>query len=61
MARIEVLRGFGKSLRSKLGGLSRMQKWYGVSQESSRITGETEGPADELIRKKATGRFRGIT
>jgi len=57
MAKVEILRGFGRTLQRKLGGLSRMQKWYGISPESSK----TEGPADELIRKKATGRFRGIT
>lgn len=53
MARTEILRGFGKSLSRKLGGLSRMQKWYGIPTESR----TEEGPADELIRKKATGRF----
>lgn len=57
MARVEVLLGFGRSLSRKLGGLSRTQKWYGISPEGSR----TEGPTDELIRKKAAGRFRGIT
>lgn len=50
-------RGLGQSLSNRLRGLSRMQKWYGISQESR----TAEGPADELIRKKATGRFRRIT
>lgn len=57
MARVEVLRGLGRSLSRKLGSLSRTQKWYGISPESR--TGE--GPADELIRKKATRRFKGMT
>ena len=58
MPRTEVLRVFGRSLRSKLGGLSRMQRWYGIPRESRISTSETEGPADELIRKKVIGRFR---
>ena len=35
-----------------------MQRWYGIPRESRISTSETEGPADELIRKKVIGRFR---
>ncbi|GEM_PF-4333729 len=54
---VEILRGLGKTLSKKLGSLSRTRQYYVGSQESK----TEEGPADELIRKKATGRYKGIT
>lgn len=52
MARVEALRGLGRSLSRKLGGLSRMQKWYGVSEKRSRTTDEIEWPLDEDTKKR---------
>ena len=57
MARIEILRELGRTLSRKLEGLSRTRQYYVGLQESK----TEEGPADKLIRKKVTGRFRGIT